>query len=300
MSKLFGGLFKRNLPHQPAEKLPQSTHHEHGAQHQDTNQQQAFYPKQIVVGSGQSIGMQRDHNEDALYTLTGVLADGQVNESFGLFILADGMGGHRNGEIASGVTCRVIANFIMAELKTNILEDAHSYSPERFTEIIRKANDEAQTAVMKNAPGGGTTVIIALIVGDSVTVSNVGDSRIYFIFPDGRMQKITRDHSLVQRLVDLKEITESEAEVHPQKNVLLRAIGQPDPYQADTQTMSFPPGARILLCSDGLWGVVDEHTIVEVVNSVHDPILACKTLVDAANRNGGPDNISVIIAGKNG
>lgn len=300
MSKQFGDLFKRKLPYQPAEKIPPSIHQEHGGQKLNTNQEQSYYPKQIVVGSGQSIGMQRDHNEDSLYTLTGVLADGQVNECFGLFILADGMGGHRNGEIASGVTCRVIANFIMNELQTKILEDAHSYSPERISEIISKAIDEAQNAVLMNAPGGGTTVIIALIVGGRVTVSNVGDSRIYFIFPDGRLQKITRDHSLVQRLVDLKEITELEAEVHPQKNVLLRAIGQPDPYQADTHTILFPSEARILLCSDGLWGVVDEHTIVEVVNRVHDPIIACKTLVDAANRNGGPDNISMIIAGIKG
>lgn len=298
MSKPLAGFFKRKKADLTSANPQKSAPLEQDAVMQTAGGYSGVYPSQVIVGCGQSVGMQRDHNEDALYYTTRVLADGQGNESFGLFILADGMGGHRNGEIASAVTCQAISNYILEEFAQKISDDAHRYSPVEISDIISKAVNEAQKAVLKNAPGGGTTVIIALLTGDRVTVSNVGDSRVYFIHQDGKMQRITRDHSLVQRLLDLKEITEAEAEVHPQKNVLLRAVGQPDPFQVDTQTLQFPEGARMLLCSDGLWGVVEERTIVELVNNAQDPIIACKNLVDAANRNGGPDNISVILVAR--
>jgi serine/threonine protein phosphatase PrpC len=134
-----------------------------------------------------------------------------------------------------------------------------------------------------------------LVIGDQVTISQVGDSRAYFIFPDGRIQPMTQDHSLVRRLVELGQITEKEAATHPQRNVLYRAIGQNEPFRPDINTHMLPTMGYLLLCSDGLWGVVPDADIFRIVNKAKTPIDACNDLVEAANLAGGPDNISVII-----
>lgn len=252
------------------------------------------YPMQYVVGSGQSVGLQRDHNEDALFTLASVLSDGKTEEPFGLFIIADGMGGHKNGEIASSVTIRVVVRYVIDQLYKVLTEPQRATPALGVKEILSGAVAEAQKAVTSFAPGGGTTLTIALFLGDQLTIAHVGDSRAYLVPPDGRMQKITTDHSLVQRLIDMKEIKPEEADKHPQKNILLRAVGQPDPYHPDTQTLQLPTGTGLLLCSDGLWGVVPDNEISEILHREIDPITACQKLVDAANLNGGPDNISVI------
>lgn len=263
-----------------------------GAEHGQTS----FYPRQFNVGCAQSVGRQRSHNEDSVFYSTSILADGNSKTELGLFIIADGMGGHRNGEVASSVTCRVIARNLISFLNNQSIMLSTSFEEAEVVEQINIAITEAQEAVLHNAPGGGTTVVVALLIGDQMTVANVGDSRVYLLLDNGKLNQVTRDHSLVQRLVDLNEISIAEAAVHPQKNVLLRAIGQPQPFQADIQTIEFPEGAKILLCSDGLWGVVGNQNMSEIIKRENEAAIASKKLVDAANRNGGPDNISVIVA----
>jgi protein phosphatase len=253
-----------------------------------------IYPMQYIVGSGQSVGLQRDHNEDSLFALSSVLSDGKTEEPFGLFIIADGMGGHRNGEVASSVAIRVVARYVIDQLYKILLEPQQNTPALSIQEILTGAVAEAQKAVTQFAPGGGTTLTIALIMADQLTLAHVGDSRAYVVQPDGSMHKVTTDHSLVQRLIDMKEIRPEQAEKHPQKNILLKAVGQPDPYQADTRLLKIPMGSGLLLCSDGLWGVVSENSITSILRREADPVAACQALVDAANKNGGPDNISVI------
>ena len=121
------------------------------------------------------------------------------------------------------------------------------------------------------------------------------DSRAYFIYPDGRIQKLTKDHSLVQRMVDLEEITELEAQTHPHRNVLLKAMGQTEPVQPDIQTHQIPKAGHLMLCSDGLWGVISETEIYRIISAESDPVLASHRMIEAANRSGGPDNISVVL-----
>jgi len=253
-----------------------------------------IYPMQYIVGSGQSVGLQRDHNEDALFTLSSVLSDGKTEEPFGLYIIADGMGGHRNGEIASSVAIRVVVRYVIDQLYKILLEPQQNMPALRVQEILTGAVAEAQKAVTQFAPGGGTTLTIALILADQLTLAHVGDSRAYLVQPNGNLQKITTDHSLVQRLIDMHEIKPEQAENHPQKNILLKAVGQPDPYQADTHLLKIPRGVGLLLCSDGLWGVIPESSISRILRRKEEPVAACQALVEAANRNGGPDNISVI------
>ncbi|KAF0112491.1 MAG: putative protein phosphatase [Chloroflexi bacterium] len=252
-------------------------------------------PAQFLIGSGQSVGIQRDHNEDTLFSLSSVIADGSNDLTFGICIIADGMGGHKNGEIASGVATRVVAKNLVSRVYSRLLNIHSDPMDESIQEAVENAINETQKAVVRYAPGGGTTFTCALIIGEQVTIGHVGDSRAYFIYPDGRIQRITKDHSLVQRMIDLEEITEEQAIDHPQRNVLLKAIGQVETIHPDIQTYQVPKGGHMMLCSDGLWGVLPDTEIYRIVTSSNDPVLACNKLVDAANAEGGPDNISVIL-----
>lgn len=257
-------------------------------------------PPQFIIGTGQSVGMQRDHNEDTLFAFSSVLGEGTNDLPFGICIIADGMGGHKNGEIASGVAVRVISKYLLNRVYLRFLELHHEPMDESIQETILNAVSEAQKAVLRFAPGGGTTLTCALMLGEQITVAHIGDSRGYFIYPDGRIQKITKDHSLVQRMVEIGEITELEAQTHPQKNVLLRALGQNDPVKPDIQTFQFPKGGYLLLCSDGLWGLVPDNDIYRIVTSNSDETMACHELIELANANGGPDNVSVILCSSRG
>jgi protein phosphatase len=155
---------------------------------------------------------------------------------------------------------------------------------------------EAQRAIQHEAPGSGTTLTAALVLGQQITVAHVGDSRAYFVFPDGRMEAITRDHSLVKRLEELGHITPEEAVNYPHRNVLYRALGQGEILDPDIFTLAFPQPGYLLICSDGLWGVVAEQDIVRSIVEAPNLQRACQNLVSAANTAGGPDNISVILA----
>lgn len=252
-------------------------------------------PPQFNIGTGQSVGMQRDHNEDTLIVFNSVIGEGVNDLPVSLCVIADGMGGHKNGEIASGVAARVISKYLINRVFLRFLELHKEPVDESIQETIQNAISEAQRAVIRYAPGGGTTLTCALMLGEQVTVAHIGDSRGYFIYSDGRIQKITKDHSLVQRMVEIGEISEIDAQTHPQKNVLLRALGQNDTVKADIQTFQFPKGGAILLCSDGLWGSVSDQEIYRIVTSNPDPTVACHELINAANDNGGPDNISAIL-----
>jgi serine/threonine protein phosphatase PrpC len=254
-----------------------------------------FEPPQLIVGVGASVGKQREHNEDTLFAMSMSLAGTIEAVPFGIFIIADGMGGHQNGEIASGIATRTMASHLIQKIYYPFLNIKVEDQAESFQEIMHHGVSEAQHAVIKQVPGGGTTLTTALIVGSQVTLAHVGDSRAYFIFPDGRMQSITRDHSLVKRLIELGQITEKEAVIHPQRNVLYRAIGQGEPFEPDINTFPLPRPGYLMLCTDGLWGVVPDLDIYRIITNASSPTLACHDLIEAANAAGGPDNITVIL-----
>ncbi len=255
-----------------------------------------IHPPQIMHGTAQSSGMQRDHNEDTLFAMTTILADGNSDLPFGVFIVADGMGGHLNGEVASGAAARAICAYIIQHFYLPFLNGRSGPDQESFHEVMEKGMLEAQHAVVANAPGGGTTLTAALVLGDQVTLSHVGDSRAYFLYADGRFEVMTQDHSLVKRLQDLGQIDEQEASVHPQRNVLYRALGQSEPFRPDITTHALPEHGFLLLCSDGLWGSVSGEEISRIVLASQDDLpAACQKLVDAANDAGGPDNISAVL-----
>jgi PPM family protein phosphatase len=252
-------------------------------------------PPQLIFGCGQSIGKQREHNEDTIFTLNASVSGDKEAIPFAICIVADGMGGHQHGEIASNAAAKAMASYLVRKLFQPFFGVHPEVFSESLQELLQGGVQEAQQAVVRQAPGGGTTLTAAFILGEQVTFAHVGDSRAYFLFPDGRIQQVTRDHSLVWRLQELGQITEKEAAVHPQRNVLYRAIGQGDPFEPDISTLPFPRPGYLMMCSDGLWGVLPEQEIFRIIHTAQDPVLACQQLVDAANDAGGPDNISVIL-----
>lgn len=254
-----------------------------------------YEPPQLLVASGQSVGRQRELNEDSLFSLSTTIAGNNSNPPFGLFIIADGMGGHQYGEVASNVAIRTISGYVMKKFHSTLFNLPALPLDESLQEIAQAAVMEAQRAVLREAPGSGTTVTAALVLGQQLTISHVGDSRAYLLYNEQRMEAITRDHSLVRRLEELGQITSAEAAIHPQRNVLYRALGQGDALEPDVITTPFPVGGYLLLCSDGLWGVVPEDEIRKIVYEAPTIQRACQNLISAANGAGGPDNISAVL-----
>jgi PPM family protein phosphatase len=251
-------------------------------------------PKQLLFGCGQSMGKQRDHNEDYILAFSVAIGGEGNNYPFGLFIVADGMGGHQFGEVASSAAVRTIAGYLIRKFHPYLLNPSNGME-EPLQDLMRAAIQEAQRAVTQAAPGSGTTLTAALVLGQQVTIGHVGDSRAYAVLPGGRIDSVTRDHSLVKRLEELGQISSDEAVAHPQRNVLYRAVGQGESLEADVFTTPFPQPGYLLLCSDGLWSVVPDANIIKIVNESSNLQSACQELVIAANNAGGPDNISVIL-----
>lgn len=248
----------------------------------------------INVGYGLSVGKQRTHNEDAFYTLTTTLAYNENELPVGLYIVADGMGGHRNGEVASELAIRTIVEYILKDIYTPLMSRNPQPSNSSYQEVFLAAIEEANDEIIRNSAGGGTTVTAVLIIGGQMTIAHVGDSRIYSVDEEGALEALTRDHSLVRRLQELGQITSEEAAVHPQRNVLYRALGQGEPFEPEIISTARPSSGALLICSDGLWSILGQETLSQIINAGVTPQQTCDQLIDAANLAGGPDNISAI------
>lgn len=251
----------------------------------------------LVVGQRSDIGQVRENNQDSMFTMASSMSTSDERPDFGLFIVADGMGGHEDGEKASSMTVQVVSREVTENIFLPLLYNEAGGDAERPTisEVLRSAVQKANQVVSEKVPEGGTTVTAAAIMGNLVYIAHVGDSRAYLITPTS-IDKLTRDHSLVERLKELDHINEEEAIDHPQSNVLYRAIGQSESLEVDAITRQIPPGAYLLLCSDGLWNLVKQDELLEIVaKSEGNPQVACEKLVALANERGGRDNITVVI-----
>jgi len=247
------------------------------------------------VGWVTDAGKVRDHNEDAALVITAAHDARQAHPPFGLLVLADGMGGHRAGEVASSLAARVAAHHITRRsYLPSLLGPEQDARRPALTEVLIDAVQAANQTVSEEVPGSGTTLTCALVLETQAYVAHVGDSRAYVITEDG-MKQITHDHSIVDRLVDTGQLTPEEAAEHPQKNVLYRAIGQGGALDVDTHVHKVGAGDYLLLCSDGLWGLVSETTMVDLIREAPSLQEACRQLVTAANDAGGSDNITAIL-----
>lgn len=219
------------------------------------------------------VGRVRSHNEDA------VLANPP------LFAVADGLGGHEAGEIASQIAIETLRDHAPRKPDANALGRA-----------VRAANREVIRAAQEGVgrSGMGTTITAAIVDGTDVVIAQVGDSRAYLIRGD-TLTRITEDHSMVADLIRSGQLTEAESRVHPNRSVITRALGTDPNMYADTFEVDAEPGDRILLCSDGLTGMLTDDAILDLLQRYRDPAVAARALIDAANEAGGVDNISVVI-----
>jgi protein phosphatase len=251
-------------------------------------------PYGLHIGKLSDVGQVRERNEDSLYTIEAWTQYDYGQELFGLLIVADGMGGHQKGDVASSIATRATANYILKDIYLPCLIQSNqtSASPP-INEVLVTAFEKANALVRESIPDGGTTLTAALVMGNNAYIAHIGDTRAYF-FNQNTLKQITEDHSLAQRLKDIGQATpEQVAQV---EHVLYRAIGQGSTIEVDTYMQHLPPGSSLLLCSDGLWkGINDDEGLREIISSSATPQEACERLVAVANENGGEDNITGII-----
>lgn len=228
------------------------------------------------------IGLKRKINQDYVFS-----SEIRVGKLPNLFIVADGMGGHKAGDYASREATKTIVEYI-----------EHS-DEENPIAVIGKAIELANSNLWKKSvesedyAGMGTTMVVATIIDESLYVANVGDSRLYLL--NDEIKQITKDHSLVEEMIRLGGIDEEIARYHPKKNVITRAVGGGSEIQIDFFEIQLEPGDVILMCSDGLTNMLDDEEIKLLVEKQRDVIEKVETLVKAANENGGRDNITVTI-----
>lgn len=223
----------------------------------------------LHIGASTHVGRVRKGNEDSY------MADEP------LFAVADGMGGHQGGEVASKLALDTLRKATDGVALAQAVQDANKA-------VFERAGRDPGLA------GMGTTLTAFLVEGDTLRLAHVGDSRAY-LMRDGELQRITTDHTVVEGLVEKGELTPQEASIHPQRSILTRAIGVDGEVQVDQASIQPHPGDRLLLCSDGLTGMIEEADIQRILEEHEDPQAAADALVDAANEAGGQDNITAVI-----
>lgn len=228
------------------------------------------------------IGAKRQTNQDYIFC-----SMQPVGSLPNLFIVADGMGGHKAGDLASRYTVETLTDSIKNSASDNPITIINDAIVEANTKLLEKAAESEQYT------GMGTTLVVCTIIGESMYVANVGDSRLYLY--DGRLSQITRDHSLVAEMVALGKLGRDEARRHEKKNVITRAIGGAKEIMADFFEAELTAGNRIIMCSDGLSNMVEDEEIERVLASDIPIEDKTKQLLGRANENGGKDNIAVVI-----
>lgn len=225
----------------------------------------------IRVGAATDTGLVRDHNEDAFLV------------EAPLFAVADGMGGHKGGEVASRIALQT-------------MEESRGSDDVALAEAVREANRAVLDAAAgdRDLSGMGTTLTALVAKDDGIDLAHVGDSRAYLL-RDGALRQLTEDHTLVHRMVQEGRLTEEEAKIHPHRSILTRALGVESDIQVDGAAVQIEPGDRVLLCSDGLTSMVPDERIHHVLEEHPDPQEASAALVRVANEAGGQDNITVMV-----
>jgi protein phosphatase len=268
-------------------------------------------PIKITAAGLSDAGQEREQNEDWFYLR---VVQSLQEELSGLFVVADGMGGHLAGEVASQLTVETLESEFTRSPRatrkldtkarqaweqggnvTKLLVDAPVYAAIR--EAVQRANQVVRDYAQHypdRARDAGSTVTMVALRGRIAYVANVGDSRTYLL-RDGRLEQLTTDHSLVAGLVAAGRIEPEEIYTHPQRNVVYRSLGSDPQVEVDITRQALQPGDRLLLCSDGLWEMVRDPQIAALLQSAPDVWEACDRLVQTANEHGGHDNITAVV-----
>ena len=246
----------------------------------------------MIYNCDSHVGKVRKNNED--YCMGEIIQT--EDDCIGIFALADGMGGHKKGEVASKIAVDSIIDF----LKENILKSC-GIKMDYLDDVIKQGYNYANQNIFdkvsedSSCEGMGTTLVVAVIYKDDMIMANVGDSRGYLLHND-EFRRITRDHSVVEELVNANLITEEEARVHPRRNQITRAMGAEEIIIVDIFREKVEKGDMILLATDGLTGCVGDEDIKNIIKQDKDIKEICEDLINQANDNSGKDNISVILS----
>jgi protein phosphatase len=228
------------------------------------------------------VGQKRNMNQDYVYT-----SEKPVGNLPNLFVVADGMGGHKAGDFASKFTVQQLVKSIESIPEINPIKLIRQSIETANKELLIKANGNSDLS------GMGTTLVVATIVNDCIYIANIGDSRLYII--NSGIKQITKDHSLVEEMIRMGEIDREDARNHPDKNIITRAIGAGEEITVDFFEMKLEHEDTILMCSDGLTNMIEDEEISRIIQKQITPEQKAQKLVEIANLNGGKDNIAVII-----
>jgi serine/threonine protein phosphatase PrpC len=255
----------------------------------------------LAVGARTDRGIKRQHkpNEDNLFAIQAARPNNIQPQEFGLFVVADGMGGHANGQDASRLAIQTIIDFMLPKLSSSNPMNEDDFK-NLLTEGVQHANQAVHQRNMEERADMGTTMTAALIVGAIAYVANVGDSRTYLYREPEGLVKVTHDHSVVASLVDAGIIKPDDVYTHPKRNQIYRSLGEKPYVEVDTFKVPLQVGDKLLLCSDGLWDMVRDPDIQRVMSApMPDPSKTGKALIQAALDGGGEDNVSVIVVSIN-
>jgi len=251
--------------------------------------------KGMSFGVISDLGRVRPTNQDNVFALQTSLPGPNGQVTLGLFIVADGMGGHIGGATASGRAVEIVTGEVLQRLVMPVMRGD---PPPAVQDLLRDAAMEANRRILAEAAQEhndmGTTLTAGLLLAGRCYVAHVGDCRLYS-YGAGAIQRRTRDHSMVARLLELGQITPEEAHRHPKRNYLYQSVGQQEDIEVESDSFSLDDCTHLLFCSDGLWGMVEDPMLAAVLCCGQEPQEICEQLVARANEAGGEDNISVIV-----
>lgn len=258
----------------------------------------------LEIGFLSHVGRVRSNNEDSFCAFTASVP--RLNNSgpelaLTFLAIADGMGGHENGEVASNLAVRKMSEGVLRDFYLPSIEGRQpgreGESPlETLTSLIENTNDYILQESQRNRTSMGTTLTCAVLIGQTAIIGHVGDTRLYILEKSsGKLRQVSHDHSVVQRLVEMGALTSEEAQYSPQRSVLYMTMGQKPQVEPDVELVSLADVTAMLLCSDGLWELVEDHLIEETLKKAGSAGEACEKLVNTALEAGGVDNITVVI-----
>ena len=259
--------------------------------------EEVMVPQAVDHSSGRrtNVGMVRSLNEDSLATIEINRILQSVSQPLAVYVIADGMGGHSAGEIASGTIVNCMVRRALKDLLGSQITGSEKMDAQRWLrEAVEEANSEVFSMRKSAGTDMGSTLVSAVLEGSRAYIAHVGDSRAYLINTKG-IRQLTVDHSLVERLIASNQITREEARHHPQRNVIYRTMGDKAKIEVEVASHILAVGDNLLLCSDGMSGMVEDSIIKRIVMEAASPQAACDALIDAANAAGGEDNVSVIV-----
>jgi serine/threonine protein phosphatase PrpC len=281
----------------PTLRIPQDGQEDTAKRQPYTVEQLTGHNLSLAVGTRSDPGIKRKYkpNEDSLLAVQGARPQNAQLQQFGLFVVADGMGGHANGQDASRLAIQTIINYMVPPLS-----EGKDTGDEDFVKLLADGVQQANQAVhqhnQEQRGDMGTTMTATLVIGSMAYVANVGDSRTYLYREPGGLSKVTRDHSVVASLVDAGVIKPDDIYTHPKRNQIYRSLGEKPVVEVDTFKVPLQPGDKLLLCSDGLWDMVRDPDIQRLMRSpIPDPSQTGDALIKAALDGGGEDNVSVIV-----